>query len=110
MNDPAMQLDSEISLENFRQNPLSLSVSLTIRNPLGLHARAAGKLVKAAADFKCQMIMVKDSLQADVRSIVSLIALGCPYNTEVTLLACGEDAAEAIDALSQIVNNRFGEA
>jgi phosphocarrier protein len=109
MSDPATQLSDNLLTENFQNNPLTMSVTLTIKNRLGLHARAAGKLVQAASNFKSQLILIKDDCHADVRSIVSLISLGCPYNTEVVLAACGEDAPEALEALSGIVNNLFGE-
>jgi phosphocarrier protein len=82
---------------------------LTIKNRLGLHARAAGKLVEAVQPFKSKLVMVKDNCQADLRSILSLISLGCPYNTEVVVMASGEDANEALEAVSTVIENRFGE-
>ncbi|MDR1051994.1 MAG: HPr family phosphocarrier protein [Deltaproteobacteria bacterium] len=119
MNEPAPQL-AEDSLGNdyqadplgndYQNDPPTLSATLTIKNRLGLHARAAGKLVEAAGRFKSRVLLVKDDAEADIRSIVSLISLGCPYNTEVVLLATGPDAPQALAALTDIIDNRFGEA
>jgi phosphocarrier protein len=109
MEDLEAQLADSLTSETFKNDPLTLSVPLTIKNRLGLHARAAGKLVQAAQNFKAQMLLVKDSDTADVRSILSLLSLGCPYNTDVILLASGPDAPEALETLSTIINSRFGE-
>ncbi|MDR1110429.1 MAG: HPr family phosphocarrier protein [Deltaproteobacteria bacterium] len=109
MDDPATRLSESLSPPSYEED-FFLSANLTIKNRLGLHARAAGKLVEAAKPFKSQVMLVKDGCHADVRSILSLISLGCPYNTEVVLLASGEDAAEALGAVSAVIENRFGES
>jgi phosphocarrier protein len=96
------------SLSSYKKN-LTAHNKLIIKNRLGLHARAAGKLVEAAQLFKSKITLTKDDFEADVRSILSLISLGCPYNTEVELTATGEDASEAIKAISAVIMNRFGE-
>ncbi|MDR0548878.1 MAG: HPr family phosphocarrier protein [Deltaproteobacteria bacterium] len=88
---------------------LIISSSATIKNRYGLHARAAAKLVKAAEAFKAELTMAKDESLADVRSLLSLLSLGCACNSQVTLTAAGEDAPAAIKALLAIINDRFGE-
>ncbi|MDR2386399.1 MAG: HPr family phosphocarrier protein [Deltaproteobacteria bacterium] len=88
---------------------LPLSINLIIKNRLGLHARAAGKLVQAAQQFKSQITLIKDDFEADAKSILSLVSLGCPYDTEVLLTAVGEDAEEALKAVAEVFENRFGE-
>jgi phosphocarrier protein len=90
-------------------NDLTAFTKLIIKNRLGLHARAAGKLVEAAQPFKSRLTLIKDDTQADVRSILSLISLGCPYNTEVVLMATGQDAKAALNAVATVIENRFGE-
>ena len=83
--------------------------SLTIKNRLGLHARAAAKLAKAAEAFKAEVSLAHDEAEADTRSILSLISLGCAYNSKVVLQAAGEDARAALSTLSAIIEDKFGE-
>ena len=85
------------------------SAELVIKNRLGLHARAAAKLVQAASAYESEIRLVKNGESADARSVLSLISLGCPYDTPVTIEAEGRDAPRAIDALKDIIENRFGE-
>jgi phosphocarrier protein len=87
----------------------AISSPATIKNRYGLHARAAAKLVQAAQSFKAELTMAKDESFADVRSLLSLLSLGCAYNSEVTLTAVGEDAPAALKALLAIIDDRFGE-
>lgn len=105
-----LETQTELSLSgDVLEKLYPTSARLTIKNRLGLHARAAAKLVEAAEPFKSKLVMLKNDLEADVRSILELISLGCPYNTEVLIVADGDDAMEAIEALSSIIENRFGE-
>lgn len=90
--------------------PESSSASLTIKNRLGLHARAAAKLVRAAGEYQADIRLIRaDGVEADARSILSLISLGCDYDSQVTIAAEGIDADRAIEALSGIIEDRFGE-
>lgn len=90
-------------------SPSFSSAELTIKNRLGLHARAAAKLVKAAGEYQADIRLVKNGEEADVRSVLSLISLGCPYDTKVVLKAHGIDADMAVVALSSLIQNGFGE-
>lgn len=83
--------------------------SLVIKNRLGLHARAAAKLAKASESFKSEVSLATEELSADARSILSLISLGCAYNSKVVLQAAGVDAHAALTTLSAIIENKFGE-
>ena len=76
---------------------------------MGLHARAAAKLVKAAEKYQSEIRLVKNGTAADARSLLSLISLGCAYDSVVTIEAHGEDAHQAIQDLSAIIIDRFGE-
>ncbi|MDR2140989.1 MAG: HPr family phosphocarrier protein [Deltaproteobacteria bacterium] len=92
-----------------RQLEPQISSPAVIKNRYGLHARAAAKLVKAAESFKADLTLAKDESMADVRSLLSLLSLGCSYNSQVTLTASGEDASAALSALLDIINDGFGE-
>ena len=87
----------------------TISVELTIKNLYGLHARAAAKLVKAANSYQSEIRVVKGDDIADARSVVSLISLGCAYDSRIVIEAEGVDAQSAVTALSSIVEERFGE-
>ncbi|MDR0881387.1 MAG: HPr family phosphocarrier protein [Candidatus Adiutrix sp.] len=89
--------------------PVSSSAELTIKNRLGLHARAAAQLVRAASCFQAAIRLVKNGEAADARSVLGLISLGCAYDSLVTIEAEGVDAHLAIQALTTIIEDRFGE-
>ncbi|MDR2945307.1 MAG: HPr family phosphocarrier protein [Candidatus Adiutrix sp.] len=85
------------------------SAELTIKNRLGLHARAAAKLVTAAGGYQAEIRLIKNGEAADARSLTGLISLGCGYDCRITLEAEGADAPQAVSALSAIIEERFGE-
>lgn len=87
----------------------SSSAQLTIKNRLGLHARAAAKLVRAAEEYQAEIRLIKNGESADVRSVMGLISLGCAYDSQVVLEAEGRDAYSAVEALSTIIKDGFGE-
>jgi phosphocarrier protein len=97
------------TLETAPSEDFQISSEATIKNRYGLHARAAAKLVKAAEAFKSDLTMVKDDSMADIRSLLSLLSLGCSCNSQVILTASGEDASDAMSAILAIINDRFGE-
>ncbi len=80
-----------------------------ICNRLGMHARAAGKFRNLAAQFNSQIKVVKGNIEADAKSILGLMALEASKGSELILRAQGEDAEEAIHALAQLIEERFGE-
>ena len=82
---------------------------VTIINRLGLHARAAAKLVATASRFGCTVGVVKDGRNADAKSIMAVMMLAATRGHTVTLTADGPDEAAAVDALEALVNDRFGE-
>ncbi len=83
--------------------------TLNIINPLGLHARAAGKFVNLAKSFMSQVTLTKDGEAVDGKSIMSVMLLAAPVGSELTLTVEGEDANEAFAALSALINDGFGE-
>ena len=85
------------------------SAEAVIQNRLGLHARAAAKLVRAASEYQSDIRLVRGDEKADARSVLSLISLGCAAGVRVTIEAEGADAARAVNALRNIIEARFGE-
>ncbi len=82
---------------------------LTIANKLGLHARAAGHFRKTAAEFDSHIEVEKDNVTCDAKSLLGLMALEASKGTTITVHASGKDAHQAVEALENLVNNRFGE-
>lgn len=83
--------------------------TITITNRLGLHARAAAKVVKLAAGFQSRLTIVARQKTADAKSIFSVLLLAATQNTEVEISAEGVDEAAAVEALCQLIADKFGE-
>ena len=85
--------------------------SLTVVNPLGLHARAAAQLVRLAGGFKSKIILTRTDTNsfADAKSILSILTLAAAMGTELLITADGEDANEALDAVRALFLSGFGE-
>lgn len=81
-----------------------------IGNKLGLHARAAARFVHLANGFKASVHVCKGAARVDGKSILGLLTLAAARGTRLRLVADGEDAGEALDALCALINQRFGEA
>jgi len=82
---------------------------ITIRNRLGLHARAAAQFVKTAGDFGCKVIVHKDGIEADGKSIMGIMMLAAPQGSLIRIVCDGDDAKTCLDALDELITNRFGE-
>lgn len=82
-----------------------------IVNRLGLHARAAAKLVRAAGAFSASLKLVRldRSAAADAKSILSVLMLAASRGTELIVTAEGPDEGPALDALCQLIGGGFGE-
>ena len=83
--------------------------TFTIRNKLGLHARAAALLVKTANHFTADVKIEKDGIEVDGKSIMGILMLAASKGTRITLKAEGKDAAQAMETLGQLIENKFGE-
>ncbi|MEQ6884341.1 HPr family phosphocarrier protein [Salicola sp. Rm-C-2C1-2] len=83
--------------------------SITIINKLGLHARAAAKLVGCAEQFDSSIQLGRDGQQVNGKSIMSVMMLAASCGTDVELIIDGQDEASARDALVELINNRFDE-
>ncbi len=82
---------------------------ILICNKLGLHARAAAKLVTLAAEFKAEIFLHNDDQKVNGKSIMGVMMLAASKGTQLVLSARGEDEQQAIEAIEQLVNNRFDE-
>lgn len=86
-----------------------LKDKVRIINNLGMHARAASQFVSAASRFACNIEVTKDTNTVNGKSIMGLMMLAASKGTELTLSADGEDETEAMQALRQLIADRFGE-
>jgi len=82
---------------------------ITIINKLGLHARAAAKLVAAAAHHSSTVQIYKDGRQADSKSIMAVMMLAASKGTKLTFEIAGKDESVAWEAIKTLINNRFDE-
>ncbi len=83
--------------------------SFMVRNRLGLHARAATKLVEIASRFTCEITVSRDEQTANAKSIMGVLLLcGCAGST-LDVEAVGERAEEAVRSIGELIENRFGE-
>ena len=85
-------------------------ITLTVEHQAGLHARPAALLVKTANQFASEIVIHKDDRQANAKSLLSVLTLGVSQDTEIRLSAQGEDAAEALARLSELIERNFEEA
>lgn len=83
--------------------------TLTIENKTGIHARPASVFVQTATKFKSKVQLKAKGKTADAKSILMLMSLGLAKGTEVTIVADGPDEDEAIQALSGLIESKFGE-
>lgn len=80
-----------------------------IRNRLGLHARAAAKLVQTAGRFKSEVKIRKNGEEVDGKSILGLLLLAASQGTAITIAVCGEDEMIAFAAVEELIARSFDE-
>lgn len=83
---------------------------ITIINKLGLHARAAAKLVNVASHFESSVLLEKSGSQVNGKSIMGVMMLAASKGSTVIISVDGEDEEAALTAISELINNRFGES
>ena len=83
--------------------------SVVIQNELGLHARAATKLVQLASKYPCELTLSKDGHEVNGKSIMGVLMLVASKGTTVTIRAKGDKAAEAVAAIVKLIEDKFGE-
>jgi phosphocarrier protein len=84
-------------------------VEVVISNELGLHARAAGKFVEAAARFSCEVWLSKNSHKINGKSIMGILTLAAARGETVTIQTDGEDEVQALAELRALIERGFGE-
>ena len=88
---------------------VSLTLSLTIANQKGLHARASAKFVQLAEGFEAEILVTKQGETVQATSIMGLMMLGAGLGSTIALSASGPQAEAALAALAQLVEDKFGE-
>ncbi len=85
--------------------------TLRIKSELGLHARAAAKLVKLTSQFESDIKLSRLNAeeQVDAKSILGILLMAAAKGTEIEVMTDGKDEEVAMEAVVQLVNNRFGE-
>lgn len=89
-----------------------VETTLKVRHPLGLHARPAVKFVQTAASFhsKVEIINLSGSdRKADAKSILGILSINVGQNQEIKIIVDGPDEEQAIAALTELVEDNFGE-
>lgn len=87
-----------------------ISENITIINKLGLHARAASKLVSKASGFQSDVFIDKQGNRVNAKSIMGVMMLAAGKGTKVILEVDGSDEQDCMKAMIHLINNRFGEA
>jgi len=86
-----------------------LCVMATIANARGLHARAAAKFVRLAESFSAEISVTKDDMRVSARSIMGLMMLAATQGTTIRICGTGNDAAAALQALTDLIKRKFDE-
>lgn len=86
-----------------------IQATLKINNKLGLHARASAKFTKLAASFQSEVFVSRNDRRVNAKSIMGVMMLAAGMGTEVVVDADGIDEQQAVDALSALVLDKFGE-
>jgi len=86
-----------------------LEKEVQIINKLGLHARAAAKFVSTAGQFSAEVFLTRDNQKINGKSIMGVMMLAASQGTFLTLNTEGDDEQQAMDALTNLIQDRFGE-
>ena len=81
----------------------------TIKNRLGLHARAAAQLVQTANRFRSEVMIEKDGMEVNGKSIMGILMLAAPKGSRITVAVEGEDADLAMTTIGKLIDDGFGE-
>ena len=82
---------------------------LTIKNEVGLHATPATYFIQKANEFKSGIWVEKEERRVNAKSLLGVLSLGIMQGTTITLIADGSDEQAAVESLSTLVENNFGE-
>jgi len=87
-----------------------VSCEITIKNNVGLHARPATFFIQKANSYKCSLWVERDERRVNAKSLLGVLSMGIVKGMTVTLLADGEDEAEALKGLSELIDTAFIDA
>lgn len=82
---------------------------IEIINKLGLHARASGKLTQVAGQFRAEVWMSRNNRRVNAKSIMGVMMLAAGKGSRVVVETIGDDAEAALQAIQQLIADRFGE-
>ena len=85
------------------------SKKVKIINRAGIHARPAALLVQTANEYDSQIFLEKDSEKINGKSIMGIITLGATFDSEINIIAEGNDEEEAVQAIAALFENKFQE-
>lgn len=88
---------------------VSVEREFDILNRLGLHARAAARLVRLANGFASEIHLEKDGMEVNGKSIMGVLMLAAPKDTKILVRAIGLDAEEALAAIGDLIARKFEE-
>ena len=88
---------------------MKLSRKVIIQNELGLHARAAAKIAKLAEGARSEVYIVKDGQEVDATDILDVIALYCPYGTEVAVKITDPADVKVLNGIARLIEIGFGD-
>jgi phosphocarrier protein HPr len=83
--------------------------NVTITNKLGMHARASAKFVQLSSSYDCDINLTRDGQTVNGKSIMGIMMLAASKGTEIKVCTDGDDEAQAMEALLDLINDRFGE-
>ena len=87
-----------------------IQTELEIINKLGLHACASAKLTQLASRYACEVWMTRNNQRINAKSIMGVMMLAAGRGAKVLLETDGDDEAACMEALKNLINNKFGEA
>ncbi len=82
---------------------------IEIINKLGMHARASTKLTQTASQYACEIWIERNARRVNAKSIMGVMMLAASKGSKITLETSGKDERAAMDALTELINSRFGE-
>jgi phosphocarrier protein HPr len=85
-----------------------IEAELLIQNRLGLHARACAMFVKTAAKYQANILVSRDDLEVNGKSIMGVMLLAAEEGSTIRVRAEGPDERDALGALEVLVNGKFG--
>jgi len=88
---------------------IEITKVFTVKNKLGLHARAAAVFVRLSSKYGSEIQLVKDSYKVNGKSILGVLSLAATMGSEIEVTTRGNDAQAAIDSIEELIDSGFGE-